>query len=89
MLTNVGRGLSPPSGNTKCQPTGPFPLQSLLAFFVLSLPGIVVVGAACAARGMLASTAAAPPIMKARAPATNIEPASNRHLPFIQMTSCG
>jgi hypothetical protein len=38
--TNVGRGLSPPAGSTKCQPT--MPEQSLVAFLVDALPGIVV-----------------------------------------------
>jgi hypothetical protein len=91
MLTNVGRGWSPPAGNTKCQRTAPFPLQSLVAFMVLALPGIgvgVVASASVTARGMLASTTAAAPTIEARAPAAKIEPANKRHLRFIRTTSC-
>jgi hypothetical protein len=38
--TKVGRGLSPPAGRTKCQPT--MPEQWLVAFTVDALPEIVV-----------------------------------------------
>jgi hypothetical protein len=40
METNVGRGLSPPAGRTKCQPT--MLERWLVAFLVDALPEIVV-----------------------------------------------